>query len=132
MRVPLAVLACLLPFGAHATKYTLADQNGVASCDVIDIATAHQLAYGKMHRDLCDPPAPTVSGTGVSTRLRGSSNIVWSFSVTGETSTRLYLLDLKALTWVEYYEDSGDPLQPVGSGILLKGSQESRASPTMR
>ncbi len=86
------IVAVLIPVASHAAKYTLADANGVPSCDVIDIDTTQHLAYGVMYRKQCDPPAPTVAGAGVSTKIRGSSDTVWSFSVTGTTSTKLYLL----------------------------------------
>jgi hypothetical protein len=121
MRIVLGLVTCLTPFAAHAAKYTLADSNGVPSCDVIDIDTTQHVADGVMYRKQCDPRAPTVAGAGVSTKLRGSPDRIWTFSITGTTTTKLYIFDFKGLTWVEYYEAGGQPLQSVGSGVLLAG-----------
>ncbi len=132
MRVALAILACLLPLSAQATKYTFADSNGVPSCDDIDLAIKQQLIYGDIYHERCDPPSPTFAGSGVSTKIRGSSHTVWSFSITDGKNAQLYLLDLAALTWVEYNEGDDNQLQRVASGLLLKGYHKPPASAPAR
>jgi hypothetical protein len=132
MRTTLGFVACLLPIAAHATRYTLADSNGVPSCDIVAVAPHQQLIYGDIYFSECNPPAPTLAGSGVSTKIPGSSDKVWSFAVTATDATSLYIFDFKALTWVEYYEANKQPLQIIGNGLLLKGVHKPPVSARVR
>jgi hypothetical protein len=132
MRVTLGLLACLLPLAAHAEKYTLADPSGTPSCTFVAVVPRQQLIYGLIYAYRCNPPVPDLAGSGVSTTVPGSSDKVWSFTVTGTNDAALYIFDFKALTWVEYYEANKQPLQIIGNGLLLKGVHKPPVSARVR
>jgi hypothetical protein len=120
----LAFIAGMIPFAAHAEKFTFANQSGTPGCYSIDFDKTDNLAYGKFYANKCNPPGAILYASGVLTKTGASPNKVWSFSFTGpENATTLYLLDLKAMTWIEYRVIGIQPIAVEGHGVLLNGVQ---------
>jgi hypothetical protein len=123
-RYAVGLFICMAPFDAHATKLTFADANGVPSCNFISFHRKLNILYGNwLERRHCQPRTDYAAGSGVAVARSGSSTPVWSMSITDTTNTtRLFLLNIKAMTWSEYDASRNHPLALSGSGLLLKGT----------
>jgi hypothetical protein len=133
-RCAIGLLVCLAPLGANATQLTFADANGVPGCHYISFHRKLNILYGYWleHRH-CQPHTDYAAGSGVALADSGSPTPIWSMSITDTTNTtRLFLLDMKAMTWSEYDASRGHPLALSDSGLLVKGSHSPGPQDTTR
>jgi hypothetical protein len=86
LRYAIWLLVCLAPLTAHATKFSLADANGVPSCHYISFHRKLNILYGywQEHRQ-CGSRSDYAEGSGVALANAGSPTPVWSMSLTDTT-----------------------------------------------